>query len=164
METWKTLNSHSSLETEEWRWSNQPSWFHIILQSSSHQNSMVLAQKQKYRPVEQDRKPRIKPMHRSVQFSSVAQSCATLCDSMDCSTPGLPVHHQFPELTQTHIHWVGVAIQPPHSLWSPSPPIFNLSQHVGVFKWVSSLHQMAKVSEFQLQRQSLQWIFRADCL
>ena len=71
METWKMLNSHSSLETKEWRWRNQPSWFHIILQSSSHQNSMVLEQKQKYRPVEQDRKPRIKPMHRSVQFSSV---------------------------------------------------------------------------------------------
>ena len=96
----------------------------------------------------------------TVQFSSVAQSCPTLCDPMDCSRPGLPVHHQLLEFTQTHVHWVGDAIQPSHPLSSPSPPAPNLSQHQCLFKWVSSLHQVAKVLEFQLQYQSLQWIFR----
>ena len=84
-----------------------------------------------------------------LQFSSVAQSCPTLCDPMACITPGLPVHHQLPEFTQTHVHWVGDAIQPSHPLSSPSPS-FNLSQHQGVFKWVSSSHQVAKVLECQL--------------
>ena len=74
----------------------------------------------------------------------------------------LPVHHQLPEFTQIHVHWVGDAIQPSHPLLSPSPPAFNLSQHQGLFKWVSSLHQVAKVLEFQLQHHSLQWIFRTD--
>ena len=97
---------------------------------------------------------------RSVQFSSVAQLCPTLCDPVDCSTPGLPVHHQLLEFTQTHVHWVGDAIQPSHPLSSPSPPAFNLSKHQGLFKWVSSSHQVAKVLEFQLQHQSFQCIFR----
>ena len=83
---------------------------------------------------------------------------------MDCSTPGLPVHHQLPEFTQTHVHWVGDAIQPSHPLSPPSPPAFNLSQHQGLFKWVSSSHQVARVLEFQLQHQSFQWIFRTDFL
>ena len=87
----------------------------------------------------------------ALQFSSVTQSCPTLCDPMDCSTPGLPVHHQLPEFTQTHVHWVSDAIQPSRSLLSPSPPAFNLSQHQGLFNWVSSSHQVAKVLEFQLQ-------------
>ena len=73
----------------------------------------------------------------SVQFSSVAQSSLTLCDPMNCSMPGLPVHHQLPESTQTHVHWVGDAIQPSHPLSSPSPPALNLSQHQGLFKRVS---------------------------
>ena len=85
----------------------------------------------------------------SVQFSSVAQSCPTLCDPTDRSTPGLPVHHQLPEFTQTHAHWVSDAIQPSHPLSSPTPPTFNLSQHQGLFKWVSSLHQVAKLLEIQ---------------
>ena len=88
------------------------------------------------------------------QLSLVAQSCLTLCDPMDCSTPGLPVHHQPPEFIQTHVHWVSDAIQPSHPLSSPSPPALNLSQCQGFFKWVSSLHQVAKVLEFQLQHQS----------
>ena len=96
----------------------------------------------------------------SVQFSSVAQSCPTLCDPMNCSTPGHPVHHQLLGFTQTHVHRVGDAIQPSHPLSSPSPPAFNLSQHQGLFKWVSSLHQVAKVLEFQPQHQSFQRIFR----
>ena len=88
------------------------------------------------------------------QFSSVTQSCPTLCDPMDCSTPGLPIHHQRPEFPQTQVHWVGDAIQPSHPLSSPSPPAFNLSQHQGLFQWVGSSHQVAKVLEFQLQHQS----------
>ena len=83
------------------------------------------------------------------QFSSVAQSCPTLCDPMNCSMPGLPIHHQFLEFTQTHVHWVGYAIQPSHPLLSPSP-VPNPSQHQGVFQWVNSLHEVAKVLEFQL--------------
>ena len=87
-----------------------------------------------------------------VQFSSVQSlSCVWLCDPMSCSTPGLPVHHQLPEITQTHVHWVSDVIQPSHPLSSPSPPAFNLSQHQGLFKWVSTSHQVAKVLEFQLQ-------------
>ena len=91
-----------------------------------------------------------------VQLSSVAQSRPTLCDPMDCSTPGFPVHHQLPEYTQTHVHWVGDAIQPFHPLSSLSPPALNLSQHQGLFQWVSSSHQVAKVLELQLQHQSFQ--------
>ena len=87
----------------------------------------------------------------SVHFSSVAQSCPTLCNPMNCSTSGLPVYHQLPEFTQTHVHRVGDAIQPSHPLSSPSPPAFNLSQHQGGFQWVSSSHQAAKGLEFQLQ-------------
>ena len=98
------------------------------------------------------------------QFSSVVQSCPTLCTPMDCSVPGFPVHHQLLKLAQTHVHRVGDAIQPSHPLSSPSPPTFNLSQHQGLFQWVSSSHQVAKVLEFQLQHQSFQWIFRTDFL
>ena len=97
-------------------------------------------------------------------FSSVAQSCLTLCDPVDCSTPGFPVHHQLPQFTQTHVHQDGDAIQPSHPLSYPSLPALNLSQHQGVFKWVSSLHRVARVLEFQLQHQSFQWIFRTDFL
>ena len=99
-----------------------------------------------------------------IQFSSVAQSCPTLCDPMNCSTPGLPIHHQLPEFTQTHVHWVDDAIQPSHLLSSPSPPAINLSQHQVLFKWVSSSYQVAKVLEFQLQHQSFQWTPRTDLL
>ena len=100
----------------------------------------------------------------SFQFSSVIQLCPTLCDPIDCSTPGLPVHHQLPEFIQTHVHWVGDAIEPSHPLSSPSHPTFNLSQHQGLFKWVSSLHQVAKVLELKLQHQSFQWTLRIDLL
>ena len=106
--------------------------------------------------------------HCSVQFSSVPHSCLTLCNPMNHSTPSLPVHHQLLESTQTHVHWVGDAIQPSHPLSSPSPPAFNLSQHQGLFKWVSSSHQVAKVLEFQLQHQSNEYSglisFRMDWL
>ena len=100
----------------------------------------------------------------SVQFS--CSLCPTLCNPMNRSMPGLPVHQQLPESTQTHVHRVGDAIQPSHPLSSPSPPALNLSQHQGLFQWVSScfLHQVAKVLEFQFQRQSLQWTPRTDLL
>ena len=86
----------------------------------------------------------------SVQFSLVAQSCPTLCDPMNRSTPGLPVHHQLPELTQSHVHRIGDAIQPSHPLSSPSPPACNPSPHQSLFQWVNSSHEVAKVLEFQL--------------
>ena len=88
---------------------------------------------------------------------SVAQLCLTLCDPMDCRMPGFPVLHHLPELTQTHVHWVRDAIQPSHPLSSPSPTTFNLSKHQGLFQWVSSLHQVAKVLEIQLQHKSFQY-------
>jgi len=99
-----------------------------------------------------------------VQFSSVTQLCPTLCDSMNHSTPGLPVHHQLPEFTQTHAPWVGDAIQPSHPPLSPSLPALNLSQHQGLFKWVSFSHQVAIVLDFQLQHQSFQWTPRTHLL
>ena len=82
----------------------------------------------------------------SIQFSSVAQSCLTLCDPMNCSMPGLPVHHHLPEFTQTHVHRVGDTIQPSHPQLSPSPPAPNPSQHQSLFQWVNSSHEVAKVS------------------
>ena len=100
----------------------------------------------------------------SVQFSSVAQSCPTLCDSMNRSTPGLPVHHHLPELTQTHVHWVHDAIPPSHPGSSLSPPAPNLSQHQSLFQWVNSSHEVAKLLEFQLQHQSFQGILRTNFL
>ena len=98
------------------------------------------------------------------QFSSVAQSCPTLCDPMNCSIPGLPVHHQLPEFTQTHVHWLRDAIQPSHPLSSPSPPAPNPSQHQSLFQWVSSSHEVAKVLDFHPQHQSFQWTPRTDLL
>ena len=92
----------------------------------------------------------------SVQFSSVTQSCLTLCNPMNCSMPDFPVHHQLPESTQTHVRWVSDAILLSHPL-SSSSPAFNLSQHQGLFKWVSFSHQVAKILEFQFQHQSFQW-------
>ena len=93
------------------------------------------------------------------QFSSVALSCLTLCDPVDHSTPGLPVHCQLPESTQTHVHWVGDAIQSSHP-WSSPSPTFNLSHLQGLFQWLSSSRQVAKVLEFQ----SFQWTRRTDLL
>ena len=100
----------------------------------------------------------------SVQFSSVTQLCLTLCDPMNRSTPGLPVHHQLLEFTQTPAHRVGDAIQPSHPLSSPSPPAPNLSQHQGLFQWVNSSYEVAKVLEFQFQHQSFQWTPSTDLL
>ena len=107
--------------------------------------------------------PMISPIFLKRTLSSVAQWCLVPCDPMDCSMPGLPFHHQLLEFTQTHVHWVGDAIQPSHPLSSPPPPSFNLSQHQGLFKWDSSSHQVAKVLEFQLQHQSFQWTHNKCC-
>ena len=84
----------------------------------------------------------------SVKFSSDTQSCPTLCNPMNCIMPGLPVHHQLPEFTQTHVHRVSDAIQPLHPLLSPSPPAPNSSQHQDLFQWVSSSHDVAKYWTF----------------
>ena len=100
----------------------------------------------------------------SVQFSSVTQLCPTLCDPYNRSTPGLLVHQQLPGLTQTHVRWVGNAVQPSHPLSSPFPPAPNPFRHQSLFQWVDSSHQVAKVLEFQLWHQSFQWIFRTDLL
>ena len=96
--------------------------------------------------------------------SPVAQSYMALWDTMGCSTPGFPVHHQLLELAQIPVHWIGDAIHPPHPVLSSSSPSLTLSQHQGLFQWVSSSHQLARVLELQLQHQSFQWIFRADFL
>ena len=100
----------------------------------------------------------------SVQFSLVTHSCPTLCDPMNHSTPGLPVHHQLPEFTQTHVHQVSDAIQPSHPRSSPFPPAPNLSQHQRLFQRVNSSHEVAKVLEFQLQHHSFQRNPRTDLL
>ena len=102
--------------------------------------------------------------HEMYQFSSVAQSCPILWDPMSQSTSGLLVHHQLPEFTQTHVQWVGKAIQPSHPLSFPSPPALNPSQHQGLFQWINSSHEVAKVLEFQFQHQSFQWTPRTDLL
>ena len=112
----------------------------------------------------QGRVRKVGKLSKIYQFSSFTQLCPTLCDSKDCSTSGLPVHHQLPEFIQTHVPWVSDAIQPSHPLSSPSLPAFNLFQHQGLFKWVSPSHKVAKVLEFRLQHQFFQWIFRTDFL
>ena len=99
----------------------------------------------------------------SVQFSSVAQLCPTLCNPMDCSTPGFPVHHQFPEFTQTHVYWVGDAIQPSHPMSSTSPA-FNLSQQQGLFKESVLRITWPKYWSFSFSNQSFQWTLRTDLL
>ena len=110
-------------------------------------------------------------LHKYILFTEISGCCclqspsrSRLCDPVDCSMPGFPVHHQLPELAQTHVHRVGDTIQPSHPLSSPSPPALNLSQHQGLFKWVSSSHQVANVLEFQLQHHSFQLMFRTDFL
>ena len=90
---------------------------------------------------------------------SITKLCPALCDRMNCSTPGFPVLHCLPEFAQTDVHWLSDAIQPSHPLSPSSPPHYNLSQHQGLFQWVSCSHQVAKVLELQFQHQSFQWNF-----
>ena len=94
----------------------------------------------------------------------VAQSCPTLCDPMNCIMPGFPVLHYLLEFAQIHVHWVADAIKASHALPSSFPFAFNLYQHQGLFQWVDSLYQVAKILELQLQHQSFQWKFRIDFL
>ena len=101
---------------------------------------------------------------RKNRLSSVAQLRPTICNLMNHSTPGLPIHHQLPEFTQTHVHWLSDAIQPSHPLSSPSPPAHNPSQHQSLFQWVSFSHVVAKVLDFQFQNHSFQRNPRADLL
>ena len=97
-------------------------------------------------------------------YCSVTQSCLTLCDPMDCSMPGLPVPHHLLNFPQVHVHCIGDAIHPSHPLMLSSPLVLNLSQHQGLFQWVSSSHQVAKGLWLQLHHQSFQWIYRIDFL
>ena len=151
--TWWTWVSAS---TRNWCWKGKPGMLQsTILQRVRHYWATELNTILYYSNLFRDP---------SVEFSSVAQSCPTLCDPMNHSMLGLPVHHQLPESTQTHVHWVNDAIQPSHPLSSPSPSAPNPSQHHGLFQWVSSLHQVPKVLEFQLQHQSFQWTPRTDLL
>ena len=115
-------------------------WLQTVVQSYNNQHSMLLAQKQNTHQWNRMESPDI--IHR-VQFSSVAQSCPTLCDPMNRNTPGLAVHHQLPKFTQTHVHQVGDAIQPSHPLSAPSLRAPNPSQHQGLFQWVNSSHEVA---------------------
>ena len=101
----------------------------------------------------------IQPLRPSLQFSLVAHLCSTLCNPMDCSTPGFPIHHQLSELAQTHVPQVSDAIKPSHPLSSPSPSAFKFFQHQGLFQWVSSSHRVTKVLALQIQHQSFQWIY-----
>ena len=149
-------------ESEKWKWScsvvSGPQRPHGLQLPGSSVHGIFQARVLEWGAVCK-LKPQKIPLHTCQnQFSSVAQSCPTLCDCMDCSTPGFPVHLQLLKLTQTHVHHVGDTIQPSHPLSSPSP-VFNLSQHQGLFHWVGSLRQMSKVLELQLQQQSSQWIF-----
>ena len=132
----------------------------------SFQNNFNLQQKCKNKKVQ--RRPLLTTYYKyftpfALLCSSVTQPCPTLCNPLNCSTPGFPVLHHL-LFAQTHVHWIGDAIQSPHPLPSPSPPTFNLFQHQGLFHWVGSSNQVAKILELQLQHQSFQWIFRVDFL
>ena len=131
-----------------------PVWFNILWKHVDYSTSQAREHSKNFG----------KGSKASDQIRSVTQSCPTLCDPMNRSMPGLPVHHQLPEFTQTHVRWVSDAIQPSHPLSSPSPPAPNPSQHQSLFQWVNSSHEVAKVLEFQLQHHSFQRNPRADLL
>ena len=134
---------------------------HTFMNSNGRQNIFKHAGNN-YLDIKEKSDPRDWKTFSSVQSFSHVQLFAT--PWITHSMQGLPVHHQLPEFTQTHVHWVGDAIQPSHPLSSPSPPAPNPSQHQGLFQWVNSLHEVAKVLEFQLQHQSFQWTPRTDLL
>ena len=137
---------------------------HALKYMSTHVHSSIIDSSQMAEATKMSTKGYPSLKNKSVQFSSVTQSCLTLCNPMECSMPGFPVHHQLPELVQTHAHQVGDAIQQSHPLLSRSPPPFSISQHQCLFQSVSSSHQVAKVLELQLQHQSFKWMFRTDFL
>ena len=135
------------------RFSKQEHWYGLMEATHSYRQykpSVSMSSVQFSRSIMSDPLWPHELQHAWVQFSSVAQSCPTLCDPMNCSMPGLPVHHQLPDFTQTHVHRVSDAIQPSHPLSSPSSPAPNPSQHQSLFQWVNSSHEVAKVLEFQL--------------
>ena len=150
------MDSHSSRFLCPWDFPGKYTQmgFHFLLQGifpTQGSKSALLHRQADSLPLSHQESPPL-----VVQFSSIAQSCPTLCNPMNHSTPGLPVHHQLLEFTQTHPHRVGDAIQPSHPLSSPSPPALNLYQHQGLFQRVISSHEVAKLLEFQLQHQSFQ--------
>ena len=102
------------------------------------------------------------PTYKYIYCCSVAQPCPTLCNCMDCSTPGLPIPHRLLDFAQAHVHRISDAVQPSHPLTPSSPSALNLSQHQGLFQWVICLYQMAKILERKLQHQSFQWLIRVD--
>ena len=143
-------------------------WFYQLggLTPGELEDSILVSRKQSFvglTPTKGDWLTKLQHMH-SIFSSVQLLSCPTLCDPMNCSTPGLPVHHQLPEFTQTHVHRVGDAVQSSHPLSSPSPPVPNPSQYQGLFQWVNSSHEVAKVLQFQPQHQSFQWTPRTDLL
>ena len=138
--------SCQSTKTWDLTWSPKPTWKFLNEENWSSWEKYPLSALRSKESVAQ----KWNPEGPSVQFSSVAQLCPTLCDPMNCSTPGLPVYHQLPEFTQTQVHRVSDAIQPSHPLSSPSPPAPNPSQHQSLFQWVNLSHEVAKVLEFQL--------------
>ena len=178
----KEMATHSSMLAWEIPWTEEPGWLQSTrLQRCGHdwatEQMVWWLFKQLSRitiwssnsaswgiPRRNKGKDSKKYLYTHISVSSVAQSYLTLWDPMDCSTPGLPVHHKLPEPTQAHVQWVGDAIQLSHPLSAPSLPAFNLSQHQELFQWVGSSHQVAKGLEFPLQHQSFQWIFRTDFL
>ena len=129
-------------------WVKERSWFDCSLFSYDWEGILSVFQKLRHRYCDASHVSLVVTERHVLIFSSVEFNHSVVSDfynPMNCSTPGLPVHHQLPESTQTHVHWVGDAIQPSHPLSSPSSPALNLSQHQGLFKWVSSSHQVAKV-------------------
>ena len=154
--------------TKSWAWLSTHTHALYISVISSREFCFYLSQQLKFVFLKKQSDTSVKintlALECSVQFSSLAQLCPTLCNPMNCSMPGLPVRHQLPEFTQTHAHQVGDAIQPSHPLSSLSPPAPNPSQHQSLFQWVNSSHEVAKVLEFQLQHQSFQWTPRTDLL
>ena len=148
------MGTHSTM-----RGSSTPEWFaclfhdikkkKLLSPALRSQVQSLAARPQKWSP-ETRSSPELTDCPGSVQLGSVTQLCPALYSPMDCSTPGLPVHHQLPEFTQTHVHRVSDPIQPSHPLSSPSPPTLNLSQHQSLFHWVSSSHEVAKVRQIYL--------------
>ena len=132
------ISKYEATQKSRWIWESIP---RQVDKKSRRTSSLLPRSREEYGALEEIR---------SDQITSVAQSCLTLCDPMNSSTPGLPVHHQLPEFTETHVHRVSDTIQPSHPLLSPSPPAPNPSQHQSLFQWVNSSHEVAKVLEFQL--------------
>ena len=165
------MNDHSNIiygtpyQKNQSKYPSSDEWTHNVV-CSYHRISLIIKKKKSELLIDATMWMNLESIMliESQSVRSVAQSCPTFCDPMNRSTPGLPVHHQLLEFTQTHVHLVGDAIQPSLPLSSPSPPASNPSQHQGLFQWISSLHEVAEVLEFQPQHQSFQWTPRADLL